>query len=241
MLVYGRNVIREILKNGKRKVYKIFIFKAAKDISDILQIARSKNISIELKERSELNEMTNTDSNQGVVADIEDIKLITLKDFLQKHKDKEKISVCILDEIEDPHNTGAIIRSCEIFGVYGIILPSKRAAPVNDTVYKVSSGAVEYIDIIQVSNINDAIYKLKDSGFWIYGFDIDAQEFLDKIKFDNKCVLVFGSEGKGLRELVKKNCDFLVKIKQKGKINSLNVSNAAAIVFYEVMKQFEKF
>lgn len=240
MMVYGRQVIREILKNNKRKVYKIYFLKNSKNIEDILKLAESKRIQIEFKERKEIKELTRTENNQGVAAEVDDIKKININEFLEKNKNKEKISVCILDEIEDPHNLGAIIRSCEIFGICGIILPSKRTAQVNETVYKASSGAVEYIDIIEVSNINNAIYKLKEAGFWIYGFDITGTEFLENVKFDKKCVLIFGNEGRGLRALVKQNCDFLIKIRQKGKIDSLNVSNAAAIAFYEVMKQFEK-
>ncbi len=239
MILYGRQVIREILKNDKRKILKIYFLKNSKNIDDIFTLAKIKKIPIEIKEKNEIRELTKTDNNQGIAAEVDNIKILNINEFLEKHNNKEKISICLLDEIEDPHNLGAIIRSCEIFGVCGIILPSKKSAPVNETVYKVSSGAVEYIDIVKVSNLNNAIHRLKESGFWIYGFDISGNDFLENVKFDRKSVLIFGNEGKGLRKLVKQNCDFLIKIRQKGKIGSLNVSNAAAIAFYDVMKQFE--
>ncbi len=240
MIVYGRQVIREILKNNKKNIKKIYVIKNSKNIDDIFILAKSQKIFIEFKERKEIRELTKTDNNQGIAAEVEDIKILNLDEFLEKNRNKDHVIVCMLDEIEDPHNIGAIIRSCEIFGVCGIILPSKRCAPVNETVYKVSSGAIEYIDIIEVNNLNNAIYKLKEENFWIYGFDINGSELLENMQFDKKSVLVFGNEGRGLRKLVKQNCDFLVKIRQKGKIGSLNVSNAAAIVFYEVMKKIEK-
>jgi 23S rRNA (guanosine2251-2'-O)-methyltransferase len=235
MWLYGRNVIREVLKAGKRKIYEIIALKGIEDADDIIKEAKTASTNVVFVDKKTIFEKTGTDKNQGIAANVEGNKSFTLDEFLEKYSKEQKIAVCVLDEIEDPHNLGAIIRSCEIFGVCGIILSSNRSAPVNDAVFKASSGALEYMDIVKVSNINQAILKLKDAGFWIYGFDLDAEKYLDEIDFDRKSALVFGNEGRGLKQLVRKNCDFLVKIRQKGKIASLNVSNAAAVAFYQLM------
>ena len=240
MLLYGKNVIKEILNTGKRKIYEMYTVKEGADAGDILKKAREKGIKIKVVDRKELKRITGTEKNQGIAANAEGIKSVTIDEFLKNHENKGKISVVVLDEVVDPHNVGAVIRSCEIFGVCGIILPQKKAAPISDTVYKTSSGAVEYIDVVKVVNINNTLERLKKAGFWIYGFDTGAEKYLDETEFDKKSVLVFGSEGKGMKQLVKKNCDFLVKIRQKGKLDSLNVSNAAAVVLYEVMRQFDR-
>lgn len=240
MIVYGRNVIRELLKVNKNKINKIYVLKNRKGLDDILNNIKRYEIEMDFIEENLMRKLTKTDKNQGIAAEIENVKTLDLKEFLEKNKVAERLVVCVLDEIEDTHNIGAIIRSCEIFGISGIILPQKRNAPLNETVYKVSSGAIFYLDIIEVNNLNYALRQLKNYGFWIYGFDINGNKFLNEIEFDKKSVLVFGNEKRGLRYLIKKNCDFLVKIKQKGKIDSLNVSNAAAIAFYEAMKQIEK-
>jgi predicted rRNA methylase len=239
MIVYGRNVIRELLKVNRNKIKKIYVLQNRKGIDEILNDIKCYEIKIDIIEENLMRKLTNTDKNQGIAAEIEDVRTLNLKEFLEKNKDADKLVICMLDEIEDTHNIGAIIRSCEIFGISGIILPQKRNAPLNETVYKVSSGAIFYLDIIEVNNLNYALRQLKNCGFWIYGFDINGNKFLNETEFDKKSVLVFGNENRGLRYLIKRNCDFLVKIKQKGKIDSLNVSNAAAIAFYEVMKQIE--
>jgi 23S rRNA (guanosine2251-2'-O)-methyltransferase len=235
MWLYGRNVIREVLKAGKRKVYEIIALKGIEDADDIIKEAKTAGITVNFADKRVIFDKTGTDKNQGIAASVEGNKSYTIDEFLEKHANESQISICVLDEIEDPHNLGAIIRSCEIFGVCGIILSSNRTAPVNDAVFKASSGALEYMEIIKVSNINQALVRLKDAGFWIYGFDLSADKYLDETDFDKKAALVFGNEGRGLKQLVRKNCDFLVKIRQKGKIESLNVSNAAAVAFYQLM------
>jgi 23S rRNA (guanosine2251-2'-O)-methyltransferase len=235
MWLHGRNVIREVLKAGTRKIYEIYALKGIEDADDIIKEAKKAGINVIFAEKRLLFEKTGTDKHQGMTANVEGNKSWTLDEFLERHAADEKISVCVLDEIEDPHNLGAIIRSCEVFGVCGIILSSNRAAPVNDTVFKTASGALEYVEVVKVSNINQALAKLKEAGYWAYGFDLSAEKYLDETDFDRKSALVFGNEGRGLKQLVKKNCDFLVKIRQKGKIESLNVSNAAAVAFYQLM------
>ena len=234
MILYGRNVISEILKNGKRKIFGIYVAEGAGGTEFILNEAKKKGIKVIKAERKKINEITGTEKNQGIAAKTEGVALLSIEEFINKNRDKKEVLAAVLDGVEDPRNTGAVIRSCEVFGIDGLVISSKRSAPINDAAYKASSGAAEYIDIIRVSNINNALLKFKKAGFWIYGFDVKGDKFLDETKFDNRSVLVFGSEGKGVRRLVRENCDFLLKIRQRGKINSLNVSNAAAIVFYEI-------
>jgi 23S rRNA (guanosine2251-2'-O)-methyltransferase len=212
------------------------MIKDLKGADDILMEIQQRNISTIFESRHGLENITGTEKNQGIAAKVEGIQALGIEEFLSKIKGLQEAVICVLDGVEDPHNLGAIIRSCEIFGVCGIIQGSKRAAPLNETVYKASSGALEYVDVIQATNIVNVLLKLKDMGFWIYGFDAAAEKFLDESNFDKKSALVFGSEGRGMRDIVKNKCDFLLKIRQKGKIGSLNVSNAAAIAFYEASK-----
>jgi len=241
MFLYGRNVVREIIKSGERKIYEIFVYKgAADDVKDVIEYAREKNVKITFVDKEFLFKKFRTDKHQGIAINVEGNKSYTLKEFFEKHKDDEKTSVCILDSIQDPRNFGAIIRNCEVFGINGIIFSPNNSCDINDTVYKASSGALIYVDIVKVSNINNAIKELKENNFWIYGFDVKGNVFLDEVKFDRKSAVVFGSEGSGMKELVKKNCDFLVKIRQKGRIDSLNVSNAVAVAAYELMRQNKK-
>ncbi len=237
MLLYGKNVAKELIKSGKRKIYEIFIFNGAKGFDDIIKYAKDKNIKLNFVDKQFLFQKSGTDKHQGIVINVEGNKSYNLTEFFEKYKEVEKMSICILDSIQDPHNFGAIIRSCEIFGVNGVLFSPNNSCDITDTVYKASSGALSYIDIIKVSNINNAIKELKEHNFWIYGFDINGDIFLDEVKFDKRTAIVFGSEGSGMRQLVAKNCDFMVKIRQKGKVESLNVSNAVAIAAYELMKQ----
>ena len=150
---------------------------------------------------------------------------------------KEKPFILILDGLEDPHNLGSIIRTAETAGVHGIIIPKRRAVGVNSTVAKVSAGAVEYMKIARVNNINDAIKYLKENDVWIYGTDMNSDKFYFEEDFTSGVGIVIGSEGFGMSKLVKENCDFLIKIPMRGKITSLNASVSAGIVMYEVVKQ----
>ncbi len=236
MLVYGRNVIREIIAGKKRKIHVIHAVDRITEIDDILGYCKSNGVKVIFEPREKLAKFTGTEKNQGIAAEIDNVNLLNINEFLAT-RNLENSVVAVLDEIEDPHNMGAIFRSCEVLGVNGVIIPSRRSAPVNDTVFKTSSGAADMIDIVEVANINNALETLKKNGFWIYGLDLTADKYLDEISFDKKTAIVLGNEGSGIRALVKKNCDFLVKIRQSGKLDSLNVSNAAAIVFYQAQMQ----
>ena len=161
-----------------------------------------------------------------------------MEDILEEAKIKnEEPFIIILDEIEDPHNLGSIIRTTETAGVHGIIIPKRRSAFVNSTVNKVSSGAVQYMKIARVTNISDTIEKLKKDGLWICGTAIDTDKFYFEENLTGPIGIVIGNEGRGIGNKVKKKCDFLVKIPMKGKITSLNASVSAGIIMYEVVKQ----
>jgi len=152
-------------------------------------------------------------------------------------KKNEKPFIVILDEITDVHNLGSIIRSAECLGAHGVIIPKRRAAQINSVVAKSSAGAIEYLPVCRVTNISDTLETLKEKGLWIYGADMEGEKYIYEENFDVPVGLVIGSEGSGLGRLVKEKCDILIKIPMKGNINSLNASNAASIIIYEIMKQ----
>ena len=182
--------------------------------------------------------MAQTNNHQGVIAIVPPYEYCEVDDILTEARNRnEDPFILILDGIEDVHNLGSIIRTAECSGVHGIIIPKRRSASVNSTVNKTSSGAVEYMKIARVNNLNDTIKYLKEKNVWIYGTDIDAKSYYDEQDYSGGVGIVIGSEGYGMSRLVKENCDFLIKIPMKGKINSLNASVSAAIVMYEVMKQ----
>ena len=237
--VEGRNSVLELLESNK-DVNKIFVLEGEKhgSINKIIAIAKQRKIPVVQISRIKLNQMAQNENNQGVIAIVPPFNYCEVNDILEEAKKRnEKPFILILDGIEDPHNLGSIIRTAETAGVHGIIIPKRRAALVNSTVNKVSSGAVEYMKIARVNNINDTIKYLKDRGVWVYGTDINAQKYYYEEDYKGAVAIVIGSEGFGISRLVKENCDFLLKIPMKGKITSLNASVSAGIVMYEVLKQ----
>lgn len=237
--IEGRNSVLELLESNK-DINKIFIAKGEKhgSINKIISIAKEKKIVIAEVDRAKLNQMAMSDNHQGVIAIVPPFNYCEVDDILNLSKAKEeKPFILILDGIEDPHNLGSIIRTAETAGVHGIIIPKRRAATVNSTVYKVSAGAAEHVKIARVNNLNETIKYLKENDIWICGTDMDAKSYYYNEKFDGPIAIVIGSEGFGMSRLVKENCDFLVKIPMKGKITSLNASVSAGIVIYEVVKQ----
>ena len=185
-----------------------------------------------------MDEMAQEENYQGVIAIVPPYEYVEIEDILEYAKQKQEDPfILILDGIEDPHNLGSIIRTAETAGVHGIIIPKRRAASVNSTVNKVSAGAVEYMNIARVTNISDAIEKLKQNGLWICGTSIDANKYYYNQDLTGPLAIVIGNEGKGIGEKVKNNCDFLVKIPMKGKIGSLNAGVSTGIIVYEAVKQ----
>ncbi len=230
MLVYGKNVINEILNNNI-KIYKVFLDNNFKD-ELLLNRINKRNLKKFHMDKNKLDKMCGNSTNQGIAADIEEYKYLDIKAL---ENDNDASFVVMLDSIEDPHNFGAIIRTCECAGVDYIIIPRNRSVNVNSTVYKTSCGALANVKIIEVVNLTNTITKLKDLGFWVYGAEANGKNY-SNIKFDTKTCLVIGSEGHGLKQIVTKNCDEIISLPMKGKINSLNASVACGILIYEIMK-----
>lgn len=239
LYVVGRNPVLELLKTDK-EIDKLYVLKGdlQGSINKILGIAKDRNIIVQLVDRNKLDSMSDGNAHQGVVALVTGYEYSTVDDILQKAKDlNEPPFIIILDGIEDTHNLGAIIRTAECAGVHGVIIPKRRSAIVNQTVYKASAGAVEHMLIANVTNIANCIEDLKDKGLWIYGADMEGRDYYYNTKLDGAIGLVIGNEGKGISRLVKEKCDVIVRIPMLGKISSLNASNAAAILIYEVVRQ----
>ena len=241
--VVGRNPVLELLKTDK-EIDKIYILKGdlQGSIKKIIGKARDKNIIIQEVDKFKLDSMANGNAHQGVAALVTGYEYSTVDDILNKAKElNQNPFIVILDGIEDTHNLGAIIRTAECAGAHGVIIPKRRSARVNQTVYKASAGAVEHMLIADVFNISNTIDDLKKRGLWIYGADMDANNFYFNTKLDGAIALVIGNEGKGISRLVKEKCDYLLKIPMVGKISSLNASTSAAILIYEVVRQsYEK-
>ena len=191
---------------------------------------QKRNVWIEYKDKYELDRLA-SGNHQGIILSVPDYEYCQLDDLIVK----EDPLLVILDHVEDPHNLGAIIRTCEAAGVDGIILPKNRSVEVNATVMKTSAGALEYVKIAQVTNIAQTMKELKRKGFWIVGTDMDGTNYSD-IDYKGKMALVIGNEGKGMSRIVKENCDFIASIPMIGKINSLNASVAAGIMIYEAVR-----
>ena len=201
-------------------------------------MARQRKIVIVEKDKKDMEKIAKNKNYQGVIAFVPPFSYCEIEDILEYAKGKnEEPFVLILDGIEDPHNLGAIIRTAETAGMHGIIIPKRRSASVNSTVCKVSSGAVEYMKIARVTNITDAIDKLKKEGLWICGTDINTEKYYYNQDLTGPIGIVIGNEGKGISDKVKKNCDFLVKIPMMGRVTSLNASVSTGIIIYEALKQ----
>lgn len=237
--VEGRNAVIELLESGK-DINKLYITKGEKNgsINKIIALAKENKVVIVEKEKKQMEEMAQTDNYQGVIAIVPPFEYCEIDDILNYAKEREENPfVLILDGIEDTHNLGAIIRTAETAGVHGIIIPKRRAASVNSTVSKVSCGAIEYMRVARVSNITDSINKLKEEGLWICGTSISAEKYYFNQDLTGPLGIVIGNEGKGMSDLVEKNCDFLVKIPMMGKVESLNASVSTGIIVYEALKQ----
>ncbi len=230
MLVYGRNVVNEIL-NGKTKIYKVFLDNNYKD-EEILNKIDKRGLKKFHIDKNKLDKMCGSSTNQGIAMDIEEFSYYDIKAI---EEDDKANFVVMLDSLEDPHNFGAIIRTCECAGVDYIIIPRNRSVSVNSTVYKTSSGALSNVKIVEVVNLHNTIKKLKDLGYWVYGSDAKGKDYRS-IDFSGKTCLIIGSEGHGLKQIVNNSCDEIISLPMKGKINSLNASVAAGIFIYEIMK-----
>ena len=225
MLVCGKNVLKETPVN---KIHKVYLKENFKD-KDILNYLKENKIKYEFLPETRLNKMV-SEHHQGVVLDINDYEYYKLEDVID-----ENFLVC-LDHLEDPHNLGAIIRTCECAGIKGIIIPKDRSIRVNETVMKISAGAINNVKIIEVSNLSETLRKLQKNMFFVYTADMDGIDYR-KIDYADKKVLVIGAEGSGVSPIVRKNSDEIISIPMYGKINSLNASVSAAILIYGMLKE----
>lgn len=226
------------MKSG-RTIEKLFVAKGTVEgsLKMIISMARDMGIVISEVDRKKLDDMSTTHSHQGVIAIASPFVYSSIDEILDSAREKgEEPFVVILDEIEDPHNLGSIIRSANVIGAHGIIIPKRRTAYVTAAVAKASAGAVEYTKVAKVTNLNQAIRELKEKGLWIIGTDMDGEVCYNS-NLTGPVAIVIGSEGKGISRLVKENCDGIVRIPMQGEINSLNASVAAGIIMYEIARQ----
>lgn len=235
-IIAGRNPVIEALKSEKL-IDTIYISGEGGSLNLIRRLAKEKNIVVKDTQDKKLSSLCNNASHQGVVAVGAYSEYISVEELLEiSHKKGTKPFIIICDEIEDPHNLGAIIRTAESAGADGIIIPKRHCASISPTVYKTSAGAVSWLPVAKVSNLASAIDFLKENNVWIYGTDASGEDYT-KTDFTGACAIVIGSEGFGMSRLIQKKCDFLVKLPMFGKITSLNASVAGGIFMYEVVRQ----
>ena len=237
MIVSGRNNVKEILRDNMQSFeIKKAICQNNFNESDIISLLKKMNIPIFYEEKHKLDKITKN-NHQGIILETSDFVYSNLQDIIEG---KDSIKLLILDHIEDPHNLGAIIRSVEACGMDGIILPINRSVSVNETVMKTSVGTLSNVKICQVTNLMNTIKYLKKNGFWIYGADMNGEDY-SKIDYAKKTCLIIGNEGNGLSHIVREACDFIVSIPMCGKVNSLNASVAAGILMYGIQKNNSKY
>ena len=239
--IYGLAPALEALRARRRKIHKILIASGAHQsrLNELVEAARRAGVAVEKRDRRELDELTRHANHQGVVA------LLASPDRKGAYVEAETILdsmgdpplLVLLDGVEDPHNLGAILRTCECAGVGGVFIPEHRAAGLSETVAKTSAGAVEYVRVARVTNLVPLIDELKDRGLWVVGVEGGTGNLYSDFDLKVPLAIVLGSEGKGVRRLVREKCDAIVSIPMRGKINSLNVSVAAGVVLFEAVRQ----
>lgn len=238
MIVEGKNPVKELIESGAT-INRLFVQNAKlydKMSNEIIAMAKQNKIRIDFVSKEFLDKKSLSKHHQGFICDTVDFAYCEVEDILQVAKDKsEPPFIVILDGIEDPHNFGAIVRTCECAGVHGIIIPKRRACPVNETVIKTSAGATANMKIASVVNLNSTIEKLKDNGVWVYGLELGGKD-INKTNLSGAIALVVGSEGFGISRLVKENCDEVISLAQRGQINSLNASVACGIAVYKILE-----
>ena len=238
-IIAGRNAVFEAL-SSKRPVNKIFIKMGLQggSLGKILATAQDAAIPVEYVQAEKLDRMAPGIRHQGIVALASPIAFSSLETVLERAASRNEMPfLLLLDELQDPQNVGALIRSADAAGVHGVLLPRRRSCPLNMVVAKISAGAVNYVPVVQIGNIVQTLRNLKEQGFWVVGADMDGESLYFETDLDRPLVLVVGAEGKGIGRLVKENCDMLVRIPMQGGVNSLNASAAGAILLYEVVRQ----
>jgi len=235
--IVGKHAVFEALKNPNRKVLRVFLTEESK--KNIHRENQKQNllkdVKVYFKNKKELDKYTGNENilHQGYIAEIEHLEYLSLKEFI---KNKSNLTFACLDEVTDPRNIGSIIRSAASFNLDGIIIKERHFPDDSKLMYKSASGCMEHINIFKVSNINTALKFLKEKNFWVYGFDAKSKNKFTEIEWKGNNILLFGSEGFGIKKHTEKYADFLVKIEINQKIESLNISNSAAIAFHHIMK-----
>ena len=237
--VAGRNSVAEALKSG-RSINKILIAKGERQgaIREIVGQARAKGLVVQEVDQVKLDQIAAGVRHQGIIAMVAPVAYVEVADVLQRSLDQgEAPFLVLLDELEDPHNVGAILRTADATGVHGVLLPKRRTSPLTATVAKTSAGAIEHVPVARIGNIAQTIEQLKKKGLWVVGADMDGPKNYYETDLTGPIVVVVGSEGQGLGRLTKEACDFLVRIPMKGQISSLNASVACSLLLYEVLRQ----
>ena len=241
-IILGRNAVTEALKAG-RTINRLLIAEGSHDgsIQKLIVLAKDKQVVIESVSRDRLDKIAYNQRHQGVIAYSAPVEYSTLEEILQVAENRnESPFILLLDELEDPHNFGAILRTADAVGVHGVLIPKRRSVSLNSTVAKTSAGAIEYVKVAQINNVAQTLKQLKDLNIIVIGSDMEGVDIYDdvsRVDFKAPIVLIIGSEGKGMRRLTKENCDYLFKIPMVGRINSLNASVAAAVLMYEIFRQ----
>lgn len=234
--VYSKNSVRECILNNKN-IKCVYVNNMN---HELVNLAKQKHLTIKVVDNNELSKMA-SGKTQGIVCEIANEYSYSSLNEILDNAHKEYPLIVMLDSLEDPHNLGAILRTCDAAKVDGVIIGKNRSVRLNDTVARVSTGAIEYVPVAEVTNLTDTIKKLKDKGYWVVGAEFTSKSVdYTSIKYDMPVCLVVGSEGKGISELVTKNCDFLVKIPMYGHVNSLNASVSCSILIYEILKYHKK-
>ncbi|HUI74072.1 MAG TPA: 23S rRNA (guanosine(2251)-2'-O)-methyltransferase RlmB [Candidatus Acidoferrum sp.] len=236
----GIHAIREALEAG-RALERIVVAKGRQDtrIEEIVQLARKQNVPLRFEERSELDRLADSRDHQGVVALTASRPAATLEDILARANSGsgQKGLIVLLDGVEDPHNLGAIIRTALAAGAHGVVIPERRAAGLTDTVARSSAGALAHLPVAKVTNLARTMEELKEAGYWLVGLDERADKSYTDVDYTSPVAIVMGGEGKGLHDLVRKRCDFVVSLPTAGPVKSLNVSVAAGVVLFEAVRQ----
>lgn len=238
-VLVGRNAVTEALKSG-RGINKLWIASGDREgsVAEIAALAKERGIVVQYVERAKIEALAGGHRHQGVLAYVAPVPYAELEDILKAAEAKgEAPFLVLLDELEDPHNLGALLRTADATGVHGILIPKRRSVSLNATVAKTSAGAVEYVLVARIGNIAQTLKKLKEKGFWVAGADMDGEKAYYEADLTGPLVLVVGSEGKGMSRLTKEACDFIVRMPMVGRINSLNASVAGSILMYESMRQ----
>jgi 23S rRNA (guanosine2251-2'-O)-methyltransferase len=242
-VLYGLHPVEEALRSGSRRLEAVLISRERKGDDRtlrLIELARAAGVRVTTESKDQLTRIARTDAHQGVVASVRERRFLAVEDLLSAPSRFDRRFFLALDGVEDPHNLGALLRSADGAGVDGVLLPERRSAPISPVVAKTSAGASEHVPIARVTNLVRSLEQMKKANIWVLGLDERGTPDYTDFDFNADCVLVLGSEGTGLHDLVKKTCDHLLRIPMAGSVSSLNVSVAGAVVMYEALRQRSK-